>query len=68
MQHQVDVRRQIRHELDDRHFSIFVTERQCKDRPNRRANDKRNQQRNELEAGPGETAVPEFLWFDIMDI
>lgn len=33
VEHQVDMRRQVRHELDDWHLVVFVAERQCEYHP-----------------------------------
>lgn len=59
--HEVNVRGEVRHELDDGHLVELVAHGEREANPHGRAHNKGHQQEEDLPGSPGQGAVPEFL-------
>lgn len=57
----MDVRRQEGHELDDGDLVVLVAQREGEVDPDRRADDKEDEQEQSLPRCPVQTALPQFL-------
>lgn len=58
--HQVNVGGEVRHELDDGDFVVSVAQREGKDDPDGRAEEKRKEEEEELVVGPGQGTHPQL--------